>query len=72
MRMAKYKEEAEEAAAAVRRCEPQAVVEVKRRGWFRRSWYVLVVRGRERFVYEDINHYWLESSLLAMLGKGRF
>lgn len=70
--MAKYKEDAEEAAAAVRRCEPQAVVEVKRRGWFRRSWYVQVVRDGEQFVYEDIYHYWLECGLVATVGKPRF
>ncbi|HZO71914.1 MAG TPA: hypothetical protein VFB60_06895 [Ktedonobacteraceae bacterium] len=69
--MAKYREDAEEAAAAIRRCEPTVVVEVKQRV-FRRSWYVRVVRDGVRYVYEDIYHYWLESGLLAVTGRARF
>lgn len=69
--MARYKEDAEEAAKAVRRCEPSMVVVVRKR-LFRRSWYVQVVRGGKRYIYEDINHYWIESCLVAVTGKSRF
>lgn len=68
--MASYQEDVQEILQAVRRVEPQVQASIRKRFW-RKSWYVRVVRKGGVTDYEDIHHYWLERGLISMFGGGR-